>query len=112
MKGQHQPRISACKPCGFGRDKREVGHAIAHSSQRQTAPNDGHNTVIGALGLTIEGPISFDIVTDASGTNTAWLAANGALHSVSLETGAITRSWQIEGLDVVLRDLTVMATAE
>ncbi|MFN4059065.1 MAG: DUF4394 domain-containing protein [Roseinatronobacter sp.] len=79
---------------------------------RQTAPNAGENTTIGALGAMIDGPIGFDIVTDASGTNTAWLAANGALHTVSLEDGAVTGSWQIAGLDVTLRDLTVMAAAE
>ena len=76
---------------------------------RQTAPNDGDNTVIGALGVTLEGPVAFDIVTDAEGTDTGWVAANGALHTISLEDGAITASWRIDGLDVTLRDLTVMA---
>lgn len=78
---------------------------------RQTAPNDGDNMVVGALGVMIEGPIGFDIVTDAEGTNTAWLAANGGLHTVSLEDGSITGSWQIAALDVTLRDLTVMMSA-
>ncbi len=76
----------------------------------QTAPNDGDNKMIGALGAMIEGPIGFDIVTDAEGNNTAWLSANGALHMVSLESGAITGTWEIEALDVTLRDLTVMAS--
>lgn len=79
---------------------------------RQTAPNDGDNALIGALGVMIEGPVGFDIVTDAEGTNTAWLAANGALHSLSLEDGAILQSWDIAGLDMVLRDLTVMAATD
>jgi len=79
---------------------------------RQTAPNAGDNAVIGDLGVMIEGPIGFDIVTDASGTNTAWLAANGALHMISLEDGGITGTWAIAGLDVTLRDLTVMAAAD
>lgn len=79
---------------------------------RQTAPNDGDNEVIGGLGVMIEGPIAFDIVTDASGTNTAWLAANGALHMVSLDDGTITGTWEIEALDVTLRDLTVMASTD
>jgi hypothetical protein len=79
---------------------------------RQTAPNAGDNMMIGAIGITIEGPVGFDIVTDANGANTAWLAANGALHTVSLEDGTITGSWQIAGLEVALRDLTVMATPE
>ncbi|WP_209426987.1 DUF4394 domain-containing protein [Pararhodobacter sp. SW119] len=76
---------------------------------RQTAPNDGDNSLVGDLGVMFDGPVAFDIVTDAEGMNTAWLAANGALHTVSLEEATITNSWQIDGLDVVLRDLTVMA---
>lgn len=79
---------------------------------RQTAPNDGDNTVIGMLDVTFEGPVGFDIVTDAEGENTAWLAANGMVHTISLEDGSIIESWSIDGLDVTLRDLTVMAAAD
>ncbi|MGY6697881.1 MAG: DUF4394 domain-containing protein [Roseinatronobacter sp.] len=79
---------------------------------QQTAPNDGDNTVLGELGVMLEGPIAFDIVTDAEGTNTAWISANGALHTLSLEDGTITGSWEIAGLDVTLRDLTVMSAAD
>lgn len=75
---------------------------------RQTAPNDGTNEVVGMLGVTLEGPIAFDIVTDSDGMNTGWIAANDALHTVSLEDGSITNSWEIDGLDVTLRDITVM----
>ncbi len=74
----------------------------------QTAPNDGTNEVRGDLGIEIAGPVAFDIVTDAEGMNTGWLSANGMLHTVSLEDGSITNSWEIDGLDVELRDLTVM----
>lgn len=79
---------------------------------RQTAPNDGDNATIGTTGVMFEGPVAFDIVTDAEGNNTAWLSANGALHTISLEDGSITGSWEIEGLDVTLRDLTVMASMD
>lgn len=81
----------------------------AHALLRQTAPNDGINVMIGDLGAMIEGPVAFDIATDAMGTNTAWLAANGAIHTVSLDSGMVTQSWEIDGLDVTLRDMTVMA---
>ena len=57
-------------------------------------------------------PIAFDIVTDAEGTNTAWLSANEALHMISLEDGSIMETMEIEGLDVTLRDMTVMPTSE
>lgn len=79
---------------------------------RQTAPNDGDNAMIGSLDVMLEGPVAFDIVTDAEGMNTAWLSANGGLHTVSLEDGSVTGSWRVEGLDVTLRDLTVMAAAD
>lgn len=79
---------------------------------RQTAPNDGDNEMIGELGVMFDGPVAFDIVTDAEGMNEAWLFANGALHMISLEDGAIMDTWQIEGLDVTLRDLTVMTSDE
>lgn len=75
---------------------------------QQTAPNDGTNVMIGELGATLEGPIAFDIGTDAEGMNTGWIVANGALHTVSLAEGNITNTWEIEGLDVTLRDITVM----
>jgi hypothetical protein len=82
----------------------------AHALLRQTAPNDGTNVMIGELGAMVEGPVAFDIATDAMGTNTAWLSANGAVHTLSLETGMVTQSWQIDGLDATLRDMTVMAS--
>lgn len=75
---------------------------------QQTAPNDGTNASIGMLGVTLEGPVAFDVATTADGTNTAWLAANGGLHTVDLATGALTGSWAITGTDQALRDLTIL----
>lgn len=75
---------------------------------QQTAPNDGTNASIGMLGATVEGPVAFDIATTEDGTNTAWLVANGALHTVDLATGAVTQSWDITGTEEVLRDLTIL----
>jgi hypothetical protein len=97
----------------FGRPEATAMYNIdteRHALLRQTAPNDGTNRVIGDLGAMLEGPVAFDIATDAEGTNTAWLAANGAVHTLSLDTGMVTESWQIDGLDVTLRDMTVMAS--
>lgn len=79
---------------------------------RQTAPNDGTNEMVGELGVMLDGPIAFDISTDAESMNTGWLYANGQIHTISLETGMISNSWDIAGLDVVLRDMTVMAATE
>jgi hypothetical protein len=75
---------------------------------RQAPPNDGTNTPVGMLGVSPEGPLAFDVGTAEDGTNTAWLAAGLALHRVDLETGAVTESWDIAGLDQPLRDLTLM----
>lgn len=75
---------------------------------QQTAPNDGTLAAIGKLGVTLAGPVGFDVATTADGTNTAWLAANGGLHTVDLATGAVTASWMLTGTDQPIRDLTIL----
>jgi hypothetical protein len=75
---------------------------------QQTAPNDGTNKTIGALGVTLDGPVALDVATTADGVNTAWLAANGGLHTLDLATGAVTGSWMVDGLEQPLRDLTIL----
>ncbi len=75
---------------------------------KQAPPNDGTLAAVGKLGVTLEGPVGFDVATTADGTNTAWLAALGGLHTVDLETGALTGSWPITGTDQPLRDLTIL----
>lgn len=76
---------------------------------QQTSPNDGTLAAIGKLGIDGSDSYAFDIATDADGNNTAWLAAAGQMHTVSLEDGSVTESWDIEGAgDNVLRDITFM----
>ncbi|QYK41416.1 MAG: DUF4394 domain-containing protein [Paracoccaceae bacterium] len=75
---------------------------------QQTAPNDGTNKTIGALGVTLEGPVAFDVGTTADGTNTAWLAAMGGLHTLDLTSGKVTGSWGITGTAEAIRDLTIL----
>ncbi len=75
---------------------------------QQTAPNDGTNKTIGALGVVLEGPVAFDVGTTAEGVNTMWLGANGGLHTLDMATGMVSESWMIEGLDAPLRDLTIV----
>lgn len=76
---------------------------------QQTSPNDGTLAAIGKLGIDGADSYAFDIATDAEGTNTAWLAAGGMLHTVSLEDGSVQESWEIkEAGDAVLRDITFM----
>lgn len=75
---------------------------------RQAPPNDGTLKTVGALGVALSGEIGWDVQTTADGSNTAWLAAMGGLHTVNLETGAVTGSWAISGFDGALRDLTIL----
>ena len=75
---------------------------------QQTVPNDGTLAAIGKLGVTLDGPVGFDVATAADGTNTAWLAANGGLHNVDIATGAVTKSWDITGTDQMIHDITIL----
>ncbi|WP_269583194.1 DUF4394 domain-containing protein [Roseibium sp. Sym1] len=75
---------------------------------RQTSPNDGTLAAIGKLGVDAADTYAFDVATDSEGNNKAWLATGTWLHTVSLETGKVTGSWELEGLDWPLRDITFM----
>ena len=75
---------------------------------QQTSPNDGTLKAIGKLGVDAKGSYAFDVATDASGKNTAWLANGGQLHTVSLKTGKVTKSWALKGVKGSLRDITFM----
>lgn len=75
---------------------------------QQTSPNDGTLAAIGKLGVDAADTYAFDIATDSEGNNKAWLATGTWLHTVSLETGEVTGSWELEGLEWPLRDITFM----
>lgn len=75
---------------------------------QQTKPNDGTNKTIGALGVTLEGPVAMDVATKADGTNTAFLVAMGGLHMLDIATGAVTASLPITGTDGAIRDIAVL----
>lgn len=71
----------------------------------QAPPNDGVLNTIGALGVTVSGPVAFNIVAAAEDKNDAWLVAGGALHSVDLKTGKATIVGTIKGLSGTLTDI-------
>jgi len=75
---------------------------------KQAPPNDGSLAAVGKLGADLEGPVGFDVATTAEGENTAWLAANGGLHTVDLETGAILESWELTGATGEIRDIAIL----
>jgi Domain of unknown function (DUF4394) len=54
----------------------------------QDPPNDGNLKTIGSLGVNFSPIGGFDIVTDASGTNTAFAASDNNLYNIDLSTGA------------------------
>jgi DNA-binding beta-propeller fold protein YncE len=74
---------------------------------KQAPPNDGVLGAVGKLGLAAKS-IAFDIETSASGDNTAWLVADGELHSVDLATGRATSAGKIPKLPKDVRDIAVL----
>jgi len=76
---------------------------------KQTSPNDGTLAAVGKLGIDGTDTYAFDIATDAEGANTAWLVSGSMLYTVSLETGAVDKSWELSGTDgATMRDITFM----
>ncbi len=75
---------------------------------KQAPPNDGILNTIGSLGVTLSGPIAFDIWSDGKGKNEAWLIAGGTLHSVDLATGAAKAVGAIAGLKGGLKDMAIL----
>jgi hypothetical protein len=71
----------------------------------QAPPNDGILNTVGSLGVTLNGPVSFNIVASQPDKNDAWLATGGVLYSVDLKTGKATVAGKIEGLSGNLTDI-------
>lgn len=93
----------------FGKPEKTAMYDIAADGTfiQQTKPNDGTLKTIGALGVTGD-TYAFDVQTTEDGTNTAWLAAGGALYTVNLETGAAEKKADISGGESALRDITIL----
>src|SRR5438105_2783062 len=63
----------------------------------QNPPNDGVLNTVGPLGISLSGPVAFNIVA-ANETNNAWLVTGGSLYSVDLKSGKATMAGKIQGL--------------
>jgi hypothetical protein len=74
----------------------------------QAPPNDGVLNTIGSLGMPVNGPVAFNIVSSGPDQNAAWLVAGGTLYSVDLKTGKATMSGKISGLKGTLSDIAWM----
>ena len=79
--------------------------ATTSSLVSQAPPNDGVLNTIGALGITVSGPVAFNIVAAAGDKNDAWLVTGGTLYAVDLKTGKATSAGKIEGLKGKLSDI-------
>lgn len=75
---------------------------------QQTKPNDGTLKAIGKLGIDKAKSYAFDVHTTADGTNAAWLVADNTLYSVALDSGKATKVGALDGVDGMIRDITVL----
>jgi hypothetical protein len=82
--------------------------AAAGSLVTQNPPNDGTLNTVGSLGVTINGPVAFNIVSSGPDQNSAWLTVGGALYSVDLASGKATMTGKIAGLNGALSDIAWM----
>jgi hypothetical protein len=64
----------------------------------QAPPNDGVQQPKGSLGVSVPPGVAFDILSGPDGANTTYVLAGGALHSVNLESGAVTTAGAVTGL--------------
>ena len=71
----------------------------------QAPPNDGILNTVGGLGISLNGPVAFNIVASQPDKNDAWLATGSSLYSVDLKTGKATMAGKIEGLSGSLSDI-------
>lgn len=74
---------------------------------RQAPPNDGVLGTVGQLGLKVEGPVAFDVWSDAKGMHTGWLVAGGQLHTVDLSSGKAQAVGAIAGLTGAVTDIAI-----
>lgn len=78
---------------------------------KQAPPNDGILNAVGKLGFKVSGPVAFDILSDGTGNNMAWLLSDGALHSVDLMSGKATASGKVTGAPGAITDIAIWPSA-
>src|SRR5262245_43322762 len=81
--------------------------ATTNSLVTQAPPNDGVLNTVGELGITLQGPVAFNIVTMGE-RNDAWLATGGNLDPLDLKSGKASMAGRIEGLPGKLTDMAWM----
>ena len=86
----------------------DVGPALDETTGAlvsQAPPNDGVLNTIGSLGIKINGPVAFNIISAKADDNAAWLVTDGAAYTVDLKTGKATMAGKINGLSGKLTDI-------
>ena len=74
----------------------------------QAPPNDGVLNTVGALGITMNGAVAFNIVSSSADKNDAWLVTGGNLYAVDLKTGKATMAGKLSGVSGKLTDIAWM----
>jgi hypothetical protein len=74
----------------------------------QAPPNDGVLNTIGSLGMKVDGPVAFNVVSASADKNDAWLVTGGNLYSVDLKTGKATMAGKLSGVSGKLTDIAWM----
>jgi hypothetical protein len=82
--------------------------AATSSLVMQAPPNDGVLVAVGPLGMSVTGPVAFNIVSSGADQNAAWLVSGGALYLVDLKSGKATMVGKIAGLKGTLSDIAWM----
>lgn len=73
----------------------------------QNPPNDGKQQDVGMIAEGLES-VAFDIASDGSGGNTAWLLTGNVLHRIDLKSAKPMTLGEVEGLPKMVIDLAVM----
>ncbi|WP_082828709.1 DUF4394 domain-containing protein [Tistrella mobilis] len=75
---------------------------------KQAPPNDGVLTAIGRLGVTVDTPIAFNIVSTEMGGEAGWMVNGGVIHKLDLATGKATALRPVEGAPAPITDIAWM----
>ena len=75
---------------------------------KQAPPNDGVLDAVGKLGIKAD-KVAFDIWSDGTGKNDAWLMSGDTLYSVDLATGKATEAAKITGVTGTVKDIAILA---
>jgi hypothetical protein len=74
----------------------------------QAPPNDGVQQSKANFGMSLPPATAFDILADGDGSNQGFVLANGTLHRLDIETGALRALGPVAGLPGEIIDIAAM----